>query len=88
MTTEIVTTEEKGLPGKPTPEQEKAFAQAMEQFSKVVASYSDNRKDRRKFKKIYGQMPPAAHFPHVKAMLKECPCDNCVKLYGTKPEDK
>lgn len=63
---EIITTEEKGLPGNLTPEQEAAFNAAMENFSKVVDSYSGNRKDRRKFKKIYGQMPPPKNLPYVK----------------------
>lgn len=63
---ESVVVEEKALPGAITPEQEEAFKKAMENFTKVIDSYSTNRKSRRQFKKLYGEMPPPKYFPYVK----------------------
>lgn len=52
------------LPG--TSEHDAEIERRTKMFEQVVDNYSTNRKDRRKFKKMFGVMPPAKNLPYVK----------------------
>lgn len=69
-------------------EKELEMRRAQAQFEQIIIDNSQNRRTRRAFKKRFGTMLPPMHFPHIKAMKKECKCDNCKELYAEKPEDK
>lgn len=65
------------LPG--TEQHNEQVEAQVKQFEKIVDSYSTNRKDRRKFKKLFGVMPPPKNFPYVKAQ---------ATIHESQPENK
>lgn len=51
----------------------------VKQFEQVVDAYSTNRKDRRKFKKLFGVMPPPKNLPYVNEQ---------VTIHESQPKNK